>query len=230
MNSENGKTSEPYLLILKLTDKLDLRKGEKITALSNLSIYYTCRNIKSLYNNNNFKISAPTWNDKFELPDGSYSVSNIQDYFEYILKKHGENTDKPSVQIYVNKIENRVTFKIKNGYSLELLTSETMKLLGSTKNKITKDKNGENVPHLEITEVVLVHCNIVNNDYQQDSRVLYTFVPNKSFGSLLEISPTNHIFLKTFNSEYDEIKVWFTDQNSQPLEIEDRINLTLVIR
>ena len=109
------------------------------------------------------------------------------------MKKHGENTDKPSVQIYVNKIENRVTFKIKNGYSLELLMLETMKLLGSTENKITKDKNGENVPHLEIL-VVLVHCNIVNNDYQQDSRVLYTFVPNKPFGSLLEISPTNHIF------------------------------------
>ena len=105
-----------------------------------------------------------------------------------------------------------------------------MKLLGSTKNKITKDKNGENVPHLEITEVVLVHCNIVNNDYQQDSRVLYTFVPNKPFGSLLEISPTNHIFLKTFNSEHDEIVVWFTDQNSQLLESEDRISLTLVVK
>ena len=104
-----------------------------------------------------------------------------------------------------------------------------MKLLGSIKNKITKDNNGENVPHLEITEVVLVHCNIVNNDYQQDLRVLYTFVRNKPFGSLLEISPTNRIFLKTFNSKYDKIKVWFTYQNSQPLEIEDRINLTMVI-
>ena len=105
-----------------------------------------------------------------------------------------------------------------------------MKLLGSTKNKITQDKNDENVPHLEITEVALIHCNIVNNDYPQDSRVLYTFVPNKPFGSLLEISPTNHIFLKTFNSEYDEIKVWFTEQNSQLLEMEDRINLTVVIK
>ena len=132
------------------------------------------------------------------------------------------------MQIYVNKLENRVTFKIKNGYSLELLTPETMKLLGSTENKITKDKNGENVPHLEITEVVLVHCNIVNNDYQHDSGVLYTFVPNKPFGSLLEISPRNHIFLKIFNSEHDEIKVWLTDQSSQPLEIEDRPNLTMV--
>ena len=105
-----------------------------------------------------------------------------------------------------------------------------MKLLGSTESKIAEDKKGENVPHLEITEVVLVHFNIVNNDYQQDSRVLFTFVPNKPFGSLLENSPTNHIFLKTFNSEHNEIEVWFSDQNSKPLEIEDRINLTLVIK
>ena len=102
-----------------------------------------------------------------------------------------------------------------------------MKLLASTENKITEDKNGENVPYLEIAEVVLVHC---NNDNQQDSRVLYTFLPNKPFGSLLKISPANHIFLKTFNSEYDEIKVRFKNQNSQPLEIEDRINLTMVIK
>ena len=156
MNSEKSKTSKSHVLILKLTDNSDIRRGEKIIALSNLIIYYAWKNIKSSYNNNKFKISAPTWNDKFELPDGSYSVSDIQDYFEYILKKHGEDIDKPSVQIYVNKIENRVTFKIKNGYSLELLTPETMKLLGSTENKITKDKNGENVPHLEITEVVSV--------------------------------------------------------------------------
>ena len=105
-----------------------------------------------------------------------------------------------------------------------------MKLLGITKNKITEDKNGEKVPHLEIVEVVLVYCDIVNNDYQQDSRVLYTFVPNKSFGSLLEISSTNHIFLKTVNSEYSEIKVWFTDQTSKPLEIENRMNSTIVIK
>ena len=94
-----------------------------------------------------------------------------------------------------------------------------MKLLGSTENKITKDKNGQNIPHLEITEVVLVHCNIVNNDYQQDSRVLYTFALNKPFGNLLEISPENHISLKTFNSEFQSIEVWLTDQNSQPLVI-----------
>ena len=127
MNSENSKTSKPHVLILKLTNKLDLRIGKKVIALSNLSIYYTWKNIKSSCNNNKFKISAPTWNDEFELPDGSYSVSDIQDYFKYILKKHGENTNKPSVQIYVNKIENRIAFKIKDGYSLELLTPEKIK-------------------------------------------------------------------------------------------------------
>ena len=168
--------------------------------------------------------------DKFQLPNESYSVSDIQDYFESILEKHGEDIDEASVQIYVNKIENKITYEVKKGYSFELLTPETMKLLKSTKNKITKDKNGQNVPHLEITEVVLIHCDIVNNDYQQDSRVLYTFVPNKPSGSLLEISPTNHIFLKAFSSEYDEIKVWLTDQNNKPLEIEDGINLTKVIK
>ena len=146
MNSENSKTFKPYVLVLKLTNKLDLRIDEKIIALSNLSICYTWKNIKSSYNNNKFKISAPTWNDEFELPDGSNSVSDIQDYFEYILKKHGEDIGKPSVQIYVNKIENRVTFKIKNGFRLELLAPETRKLLGSTKNKITRDKNSENIP------------------------------------------------------------------------------------
>ena len=195
-NWENNKTPKPHVLVLELINKLDLRIGKNFIALSNLSVYYRWKNIKSSYNNKKFEISAPTWNDEFELPDESYSISDIQDYFEYILKKHEKDIDKPSVQIYVNKIENRVTFKIKNGYSLELLTPETMKLLGSTENKITKDKNGENVPYLEITEVVLVPCDIVNNEYQQGSRVLYTFVPNKLFGSLLQISPTNHIFLK----------------------------------
>ena len=154
MNSEKSKTSESYVLILNLTDKVDLRRGEKGIALSNLIIYYTWKNMKSSYNNNEFKISTPTWNDKFQSTYGSYSVSDIQDYFEYILKKHGENTDNSSIRIYVNKIENRITFKIKNGYHLELLTPETMKLLGTTENKITKNKTGENVLHFEITLIL----------------------------------------------------------------------------
>ena len=107
---------------------------------------------------------------------------------------------------------------------------EAMKLLGSTESKITKDKNGENGPHLEVVELILAHCSLVNNDYQQTSRILYTFVPNKPFGSLLEISPPNHIFLKIFNLEFQEIKVWSTDQSSKPLEVEDKTTLTLIVK
>ena len=106
---------------------------------------------------------------------------------------------------------------------------ESIKLLGSTKKKITEDKNGDNVPHLEITKVVLVHCNIVSNDYQQDSRVLHTFFSDKSFAQLLDISPKNFIFLKIFVSEFSYIEVWFTDQKYHPLKIEDKINIILVI-
>ena len=113
---------------------------------------------------------------------------------------------------------------------LLILMSILMKLLGSTESKITKDKNGENVSHLEVVELVLVHCNLVNNDDQQDSRILYTFLPNKTFDSFLEISPTNHIFLKALNSEFQEIKIWFADQTSKPLEVEDRINVILIIK
>ena len=130
----------------------------------------------------------------------------------------------------MNKIQKRTTFKIKTGYYLELLTPETMELLGSTESKITKDKNGENVPHLEVAELVLVYCNLVHNDYQQDSRILYTFVPSKPFRSLSEISPKSHIFLKTFNSEFQEIKIWFTDQTSKPFEVADKINVTLIVK
>ena len=230
MNSKNSKTSKSHLLILSFTDKLDLSRDEKSISSSNLSIYYTQKDLKSSYNNNKFKISAPTWNDKFELPDGSCSISDIQDYFEYILKKDGENIDSSSIRIYVDKTENSITVKIKTGYYFELLTTETIPLLGNTENKISKNKNGENVPHLGITEVVMVHCNIVKKDYQLDSRVLYTIAANKPFGNLSEISPKNYVFLKKFNLEFQIIEVWFTDQNSQPLEIEEKINLTLVIK
>ena len=128
MNSENSRTSEYHILLLKLVDKLDLREDHKTVALSNLSIYYAWRNIKSSYKNNKFKISAPTWSDEFELPDGSYSISDIQDYFEYIFKKHSESVDDPPIEVFVSKNENRITFKIKNGYYVELLTPETMKV------------------------------------------------------------------------------------------------------
>ena len=140
MNTKNSKTNEPHRFKLDLTDKLNLKDSKKNMALANLSIYYTQKNIKSEYSNNKFKIFAPTWNETFNLPDGSYSIDDIQDYFEFIIKKHETLTDNPSIQIYPNKIKKRMTFKIKNGYKLELLTPETMNLLGSSKKVVDKIK------------------------------------------------------------------------------------------
>ena len=140
MNSKNSKTSEPHRFRLDLTDKRNLKDPQKNMALANLSIYYTWKNIKSEYNNNKFKISDPTWNDTFDLPDDSYSIADVQDNFEFIIKKHETLTETPPVQIYLNKIKNRIVFKRKTGYKLELLTPETMKLLGSGKKIVKKIK------------------------------------------------------------------------------------------
>ena len=198
-------------------------------ALANLSIYYTWKNIKSKYSNNKFKISAPTWNDEFDFPDGSYLISDIQDYFEFIIKKHKTLTENPPIKIYVNKIKNRIVFKLKTGCKLELLTPETMKLLGSTKKDVDKDKDGENVPKLESVEVVLVHCNLVKNDYQHTSKVSFTFDPNKQFSQLTNISPHSLTMMNIVNTKCSFVEVWFTDQISKPLEIEDNVNFTLII-
>ena len=141
MNSKTSKTSEPHRFKLDLTDKLNLKNPDKNMALVNLSIYYTWKNIKSGYNNNKFKISAPTWNDTLDLLDDSYSIADIQDYFEFIIKNHENLTENPPVQIYPNKIKNRFVFIIKTGYKLELLTPETMKLLGSAEKDVNKDKD-----------------------------------------------------------------------------------------
>ena len=218
MNTKNSKTNEPYRFNYDLIDKLDFKNPNKNMALVNLSIYYTWKSVKSIYKNNKFKISAPTWNKTFDLPDGSYNISEIQDYFEYIIKKHETTAETAPILFYANTINNRIVFKIKTGYKLELLSKETMKLLGSTSNIMDADKNSENVPRLENVEVVLVHCNLVNNSYQQHSRVLFIFVPNKQYGQLIGISPHSLVFLKTMNTEFSEIEIWFTDQNINALE------------
>ena len=229
MNSKNGKTIKPNRFKYDLIDKLDFKNPNKNMALANLSIYYTWKNVKSTYNNNKFKISAPTWNETFELPDGSYNTSQMQDYIEYIIKKYETIGENASILIYANTINNRIVFKIKSGHKLELLSKETMKLLGSTSSIIDADKNSENVPKLENFEVVLVHCNLVNNSYQQNSRVLFTFVPTKQYGQLISISPHSLFFLKTMNTEFSETEVWFTDQNNNALEIEGNVNISLII-
>ena len=205
MNSENSKTNESNKFNYQFTDKLNV------------------------YDNNKFKISAPTSNDGFDLPDGSYPISDIQDHFEFIIKKNETLTENHPIQIYPNKIKNRIVFKVKTGYKLELLSPETMKLLGSTKKDVDQDKDGEDVPKLESVEVVLVHCNLVNNNYQQASKVLFTFVPNKQFGQLINIAPHSLTMLGTTKTEFSFVKVWFTDQKSESLKIEGNVNLTLII-
>ena len=230
MNTENSMTNESITSIYQFTDKRNLKTpNNKIIGLVNLSIYYIWKNIKSEYNNNKFKISAPTWNDEFDLPDDSYSIFDIQDYFEFIIKKHETLAENPPIQIYPSKTKRRIVFKVKTGYKLELLSSETMELLRSTEKDIDKDKNGEDVPKRESVEVVLVHCNFVNNSYQQASKVLFTFVPNKQFGQLITISPHVLTMLKITNAEFQFIQVWFIDQNNRRLEIEDSVNIALII-
>ena len=166
INTENSKTSEPHKFRLNLTGKLNIKNPNKNIALANLSISYTWKNIKSEYNNNKFKISAPAWNEPFDLTDGSYSIADIQDYFELIIKKHETLNENPPIKIYPNTVKNIIVFIIKTGYKLELLTPETMNFLESTKKVVDQDKDDENVPKLESAEVVLVHCNLVKNDYQ----------------------------------------------------------------
>ena len=156
-------------------------------------------------------------------------MDHIQDYFEYAIRKHETIEVNPPVQIYPNKIKSRIVFKTKTRYKLELLSPETMELLGKVKRDAGKDKDGEDIPKLESVEVVLLHCNLVNNSYQKASKLLFTFVPNKKFGQLITISPDSLIMLKTTSEEFQSAELWFTDQNNRPLEIEDSVNITLIL-
>ena len=162
--------------------------------------------IKSEYNNNKFKISASTWNDTFHLPGGSYSISDIQD-FEFIIKKHETLIENPPIQIYPNKIKNRIVFKINTDCKWELLTAKTMRLLGSTKKDFHADKNSENLPKLESVEVALVHFHLVKNDYQHTWKVLFSFVRNKQFGQLINISSHSLTMMNTVNKEFSFVEV-----------------------
>ena len=230
MSTESSKTNEANKFIYQLTDKLSLKTpNTKNIELVNLSIYYTWKNIKSEYNNNKFKMSAPTWNDELHLPDRSYSISDIQDFFEFIIKEYETVAQNPPIQIYPNKIKNRIILKVKTGYKLELLSQETMKLLGSTKKDVDKDKAGEDAPKLESVEVVLVHCSLANNSYQQAAKVLSTFVPNKQFGQLITVSHHSLTMLKTTSTEFQSIQVLFTDQNNRPFEIGDSVNIAMLL-
>ena len=194
VNTENSTTSEPYKFVLNLSQRLNLRKSNEHIAIQNLSIYYTWKNIIKQYKNNKVKMIVPTWIGEFELPNGCYSVSDIPDYIEYIIII-------PPIQVYINRINNRLVFKIKDGCKIELQTPETMKLFGSTKKLIDKTKNGEKLPSLE---VVNQKCNLVGNQYKRKSEVFRpTFIPNKFYAYLLNGKCL--MFLKTCNTAFDEL-------------------------
>ena len=199
MNSKNSKTNEPHKFKLDLTDKLNPKNPDLKFQHQLGMILLICLMVLILL-----------------------QIADIQEYFEFIIKKHETLTETLSVQIYPNKMENRIVFKIKTGYKSELLTPETMKLLVSRKKDVDKGKYGEKVPKLESVEVVLVHCNLVKNDYQHTSKVLFTFVPNKQFGQLI------NNYINTVNTEFSFVEAWFTDQASKALESEDNVNLTLI--
>ena len=221
MNTENSKMNEPNIFVLNLSQRLDLKGADKRATLQNLSVYYTWKNRTKQYKNNKLKVIAPTWNDEFEFPDGCYCVSDILNYIiqQYIIKKYGTLTTISPIHFYIHRSNNRSVFRIKNEYKLEWQTPETMKLFGSTKKLIDKTKDRENVPSLEVVEVVLVHCNLADNQ----SEVLYTFTLNKSYAYLLNVESSNVVFLKTYDIECDEPIIKFADQNCTPLEIEDVI-------
>ena len=185
------------------------------------------------YNNNKFRFSGPTWPGDVTIPDGIYDISQIQNYFlDEVIKKHESNV-KPNEQspilIYANRILNRVSFRIKIGYKLELLTNETMRLLRD-RPIIDTTKNGENVPGLEIVRNLLVFRNLVENVYLQDSKLLFSFVPSSSFGSLLSITLQAIKYCDTVDSIFDYIEMSFADQNGRPLEIDDDITVTIIIK
>ena len=183
MSTENSKTSYSNIFRLYFTDKINL-KGNKKIALSDLSIHYTWHNIKEQYNNNKFRLSGPTWSQDVALPDGSYEISQIQNYFlDEVIKNHESNVksnEQSPILIYADRTLNRASFRIKAGYKLELLTNETMRLLGDG-SIIDTTKNGENVPKLVIVRNVLVFCNLVENVYLQDCKLLFSFAPNSRF-------------------------------------------------
>ena len=179
MDTENSKTTDSNRFRLYFTNKLDLRR-DKTVSLSNWSIYYTWKNTNEEYKNNKFKLSGPTWDENLALEDGSYTIEDIQDMFLWVVKKH-EPTIKSSEE---SLILNRIVFKIKTRYKLEMLTNETMRLLGDGP-IVDTDKNAENVPRLKQVRFVLLHCNVVRNDQLQNSKLFYIFAPSDDFGPKL---------------------------------------------
>ena len=185
--------------------------------------------LKLKYNNNKCKVSGPIWSETFDLPNGSYTIPDIQDYYLKMIQKHEPTIEtNENSPIYPNGAKNRISFKIKTGYKLELLTSETQKLLGDGP-IIDKDK-AVKMYTTRSSRYVLLHCDIVQNDYLQNSKLLYEFAPDKTFGQLIFVKPPVFIQCKTIDSIFDYIEIWFTDQDNNSLQIEDKASVALIIQ
>ena len=200
--------------------------------MSDLSIHYTWHNVKENHNNK-FRLSGPTWSKDVTLPDGSYKIHQILNCFlDEVIKKYESDVtsnEQSPILIVANRILNRVAFRIKTGYKLELLTNEIMRLLGDGP-IIDTTKTGENVPKLEIVRNVLVFCNLVQNVYLQDIKLLFSFVPNSRFGNLLSIISQVLKYCDTVDSLFDYIEILFTVQNGMPLQIDADITVSIIIK
>ena len=246
MNSTNSKTPKANRLTLRLQSKMDLSVRKKSVALANLSIYYSWKNISPELKNDKLIIGNEKATQEWTVPiiSGSYSAKTLSDYIIGAIKENkdkekdsfwnktkarGDNPEEV-FKLYHDRVRNRTAYIIEEGYYIKLPTKEIRDMLGISKRKIGGSNYGDLVPQIEPVTAVLVHCNIVDNDYQRDSKLLYSFVPDKPFGSLLSVEPKSERFTKTFGGGFYDISVWFTDQAGHELDIEDAISLTLVIK
>lgn len=230
INSTNAKTSNSNKLSLRLVNKIDLSYTKESVVLANLSIHYSWKNITASLKNNIIIIgTVGPDGGKVDYPitmeDGSYSIKDMQSYISFELRKQNlfPKGKRPEniIIIYPNEIRNRIVFFVEKGFYLKLPSKELRELHGSTEKIIDKSKTRELVPKIEPVTAVLVHCSLSDNEYQKDSNLLYTFVPNKPFGSFLDIEPRSTIFVNVYGTLLYNIDVWFTDQDNNPLDIED---------
>jgi hypothetical protein len=245
LTNSNAGTARKYKLSSKLNNPMRLKNS--YVCISDISIYYSWPNIKDSYGNNKCTYKRTIDNKEFPItiPDGSYEIEDINNYIHHIMKNNGDNEDKEKkypIELYANNIYQRVTIVTKDKYILELPIDGLGKVLGFTKVPEpgiknvyigqNKQQNGDTIPQVERVESVSVHCNLVNNIYQLDNSLIYSFTPDKSFGSLLNIKPNFPFWRNTrSNTDINEIEIWFTDQNNIPLDIEDpKIRVELQIK
>ena len=231
LSTGNAKTSENHKLRLELIS--DLRLENAVISLSHLSLYYTWKNFLSKYNNVTCEYTHIPSNTlvKITIPDGSYSVRDLNNYIHHVMSSNNHvNSDESfGINIYANPVYNRITIKVSNDYEFNIIDG-LRQTLGFSQSPLTNgDFNGEDTPQIEKVNNVLVHCNLVNNRVVNDSSVIHSFVPNNSFGSILSISPNYPFWHNTRNASFKDIEVWLTDQNNEPLDIEDNILVELQI-